>query len=476
MPRDQDYPQNREDTRPEPPRGRERDSASADPAREFFLNRPLGGLIVKNALPAVASMLFISLYQVVDGIMVGRRLGPEALASVNILYPVVAVFIGLAVMIGVGGNARIAVLLGAGETKKARRVLGLIAALGGGLGIAGSAAVAFILPDIIALLGASGVLGEYAGQYLQALYPFAAPMILSFILEQSVRNDGRPNLATAVMAFSALLNIFLDYYFLFVLNMGISGAALATGIAQSLAAAFFLAYFLVKSAARRPGLAFGLPGGGSGTLWIILANGFSEFFTELAGGVATFLFNRSILHYVGPLGVAAYSLAQYLMIFGIMIVVGMGTGTQPILSYNHGAGLFLRVREALARLLAASLAVAGFFFLLLHWQAEPLAAFFIPEHPQALDLAVQVTKIMSWSLLLAPAGIVGSIVFATREKVGSSLAVAVGRGLLCTVLGLAIFPPLWGQWGIWITPVFSEGVTALLVIFLVCRWHKEEGR
>nr|HPZ65563.1 hypothetical protein [Bacillota bacterium] len=65
MPRDQDYPQNREDTRPEPPRGRERDSASADPAREFFLNRPLGGLIVKNALPAVASMLFISLYQVV---------------------------------------------------------------------------------------------------------------------------------------------------------------------------------------------------------------------------------------------------------------------------------------------------------------------------------------------------------------------------------------------------------------------------
>jgi Na+-driven multidrug efflux pump len=82
-----------------------------DNIREEFLTRPLGSLIAKNALPAMASMLFIAFYQTVDGIMVGRRLGPEALASVNILYPVVAVFAALAVMLAVGGNARVAVLL-----------------------------------------------------------------------------------------------------------------------------------------------------------------------------------------------------------------------------------------------------------------------------------------------------------------------------------------------------------------------------
>ena len=108
-------------------------------------------------------MLFMALYQVVDGIMVGRSLGPEALASVNILYPVIAVFIGLAVMIGVGGHARIAVLLGAGETMRARRVLGLVTALGAARGITGTLIIA-VAPAAAGAPGTSGELGDLAGQ------------------------------------------------------------------------------------------------------------------------------------------------------------------------------------------------------------------------------------------------------------------------------------------------------------------------
>ena len=141
------------------------ENRASDPTREAFLTRPLGSLILENALPAVASMLFMALYQIVDGILVGRRLGPEALASVNILYPILALFIGLAVMIGVGGNSRIAVLLGAGETKQARRVLGLVISLGTFLGVTGSLITIFAFSGILTALGTSGALGELAGQY-----------------------------------------------------------------------------------------------------------------------------------------------------------------------------------------------------------------------------------------------------------------------------------------------------------------------
>lgn len=453
--------------------------APHDPARDAFLNRPLGSLIIKNALPAVASMLFMALYQVVDGIMVGRSLGPEALASVNILYPIIAVFIGLAVMIGVGGNARIAVLLGAGDTMQARRVLGLVVALGSTLGVAGSLIIFFAFPQLLSILGTSGELGDLAGQYLLVVGPFATPLILIFILEQSMRNDGRPALATLVMAATAVLNIILDYLFLFPLKMGIGGAALATGLSQSLGAVIFFGYFIQKNVRRRPRLRLGIPGGGFLVIKAIAVNGSSEMFNSLAAGLTTFLFNRIILSYIGAMGVAAFALVQYLLIFGIVIFIGLGNGTQPILSYNYGAGQYDRVRGTLSRLMAASLVVGVIFFIALKWQAGALAALFIPDHPEALALTLQIADIISWSMLFMPVGIVVSVFFTALEKAKSSLVVAVSRGLVFTLIGLAAFPLLWAEAGIWFTPVFAEATTALVAVFLIYRWlrnHQEAPR
>ncbi|EEG77457.1 MATE family efflux transporter [Dethiobacter alkaliphilus] len=445
-------------------------NVEADSARAEFLTLPLGRLMLKNALPAVASMLFMALYQAVDAMLVGRRLGPEALASVNILYPILAVFVGLAVMIGVGGNARIAVLLGSGETKQARRTLGLIVALGVGLGLTGSVVVAVFFPQILAVLGTSGSLGIFAGEYLRTMYPFATMMILFFILEQSVRNDGQAGLAAMVMAGMALLNIALDYLFLFVLNLGIGGAALATGISQSLGALIFVCYFWRKTLLRQDGLCFATPGGGVPVLLSIAANGSSELFNSLAVGVTTFLFNRIILSYVGAMGVAAFSVTQYLLAVGMMVFMGLGNGAQPILSYNHGAGLTERVQGTLIRLLGTSMVIGFLFFVVMRFQAASLAGLFIADHPEALATTLRVAATVSWSMLFIPVGIVVSVFFTALEKAEKSLIIAVCRGFVFTVTGLALFPLLWGETGIWITPVFAEGATALVGTVLLYRW------
>ncbi len=443
-----------------------------DPAREAFLTRPLGELIFRNTLPAVASMLFMAFYHIADAMMVGRALGPEALASVNILYPIMALFIGLAAMIGVGGNARVAVLQGAGQSDKARRVLGLVIALGVGLGLTGSLIAVVGYEYILVLLGTSSSpsLSALAVEYLMTIYPFFTMMILIFILEQTVRNDGRPNLATGVMVSMALINILLDYIFLFPMSMGIGGAALATGISQSLGMLIFLGYFIHKTVRQKPGIRLGLPGGGYAALKTISINGSSELLNSVAMGLTTFLFNRVLLAYLGSAGVAAFAMVQYLLMIGAVVFIGISVGAQPIISYNHGAGLSERVQGILKRLMAASIGLSLLFFVVLRQHSAAMIALFIPDHPETALLTMQAADYISWSLIFMPVGIIGSMFFTSLEKAGNSLLVALSRGLIFTVIGLLLFPSLWGVAGIWITPVFAEGITTVVTVVLFYRW------
>lgn len=438
-------------------------------ARDEFLSRSLGKLITRHAAPAVASMLFMAFYQITDGIMVGRSLGPEAMASVQVLYPVVALLSGLAVMIGVGGNARIAVLLGAGKNREASRVLGLITALGIGLGVIGTSAAALFMPQLLGILGTSGTLGYFAGGYLQGILPFFTFMVLTFILEQSVRNDGKPNLAGGVMAVCALLNIGLDYLFLFVLQFGIEGAAIASGISQTAGALVFLGYFIKKGMKKKPGLRFARPDASLSTLKTVALNGSSELFNSISMGVTTFLFNRIILAYVGSMGIAALTVVQYPVMLGVMVIMGIGSGTQPIFSYNHGAGLKHRVLGTLKRTAGVSFAVGVLLFVVMRHQAGAIAALFVPDHPEALLLVQEVAGYVSWSMIFMPLAMIASIYFTALEQAGKSLTIAVLRGLLLPVIGLAVFPLIWGASGIWMTAVFIEAaaLAAAAVCFIV---------
>lgn len=430
--------------------------------REEFLKQPLGKLLSKHTIPAIVSMLFMALHQVIDGVMVGRSLGPEAMASVNILYPVVALLAGLGMMIAVGGNARIAVLLGAGESHKASRLLGLVVSLGTGVGIVGSLASIIFRPEILKILGTSCDMGLYASDYLRGLLPFFVFMILIVTLAQSVRNDGQPGLASGVMVFCAVANIGLDYLFLFVFQIGIAGAALATGISQTIGASIFLVYFLRKSFIKRSGLTLALPELNAINLQAVVVNGSSELFNSLAAGVTTFFFNHQILAHVGSVGVAAFTIVQYLLIIGMFVVIGIGNGAQPIFSYNQGAGLEHRVWGTLWRVSLLSTLVGACVFGIMSWQAPLLVGLFLPDNPQALILTLEVADFVRWSMLFMPLAMLSSVYFTAIEQAGRSLIVAIARGLILPVLGLLVLPLFWGVIGIWVTPLFAEGLSVVV--------------
>ncbi|SIQ41443.1 putative efflux protein, MATE family [Alkalispirochaeta americana] len=436
-------------------------------ARREFLTEPVGKLIVRHGSPAVISMAFQALYQIVDGIMVGRSLGPEAMASVNVLYPLVALVAGLAVMIGTGGNARTAILLGEGDHRSASRVLGTILVLGFLLGIVGAVITAALTPQLLAFLGVGQVLSGYVRDYLLGLLPFFWGMILVFILEQSVRNDGKAALASLVMAGSALVNIFLDYLFLFVLDFGIIGAAWATGISQTGAALVFFGYFLVKTLRGTPGLSLGRPVRDARTLITICRNGASELLNSLSGGVTTFLFNRVLLSFLGALGVAAFTVVQYPVMLGVMVVLGLGSGVQPVFSYNHGAGEVLRVRRALEITLVVSFLVGVLLWFSLGAPARMIAGVFLPGHGEAQRVAAEAASFFRWVALCMPLGIIASVYFTAREEAGKSLVIALARGLVLPVAGILLLPLWLGVPGIWLTPVIAEVVACVIALGLI---------
>jgi Na+-driven multidrug efflux pump len=440
-----------------------------------FLVEPIGKLLLRSSGSAIAAMLLMSIYQVADGIMVGRRLGADALAAVNLVYPVIALIVGLAVMIGTGGNARIAVLMGSGKTTEARRILGLITALGAGLGLTGSVIVASFGGPLLALLGSDAGLDRLALQYLIALAPFFIAFILTFILDLAVRNDGRPGLATAVVAGCAGLNIVLDYLFLFVLDLGMAGAALASGISQGLGAGVFLLYFIRKAVHRMSGLRLGLPGGGMPAILVIIQNGSSELLSSLALGLTTLLFNRKLMEMAGSSGVAAYALVQYILMFVLVFFNGLATGMQAVIGSNRGAGRMDRVDLALSRVLVAGLIMALCLALLTWWVSPWVVAVFVPESVLAAGLASLAARTIAWAIPLMSVGIITSMFFTSLELAGRSMLIACIRGLVLPVLCLSILPRFFGTQGIWLVPVFSEAVAAVIALILLTI-YRQTGR
>lgn len=431
------------------------------------LHKPLGSLLLRNATPAIAAMLMSALYQIVDGIMVGQRLGPHAIASINIIYPVIALLVGLAVMVGTGGNARIAVLLGRRRSEAARRILTLMTAMGILIGVTGTVVVLWFGSTLTAALGAAPEIHGMAVRYLLTLAPFFTGFILSFTLEQSLRNDGRGTLAGFVMGGAAVLNIVLDYVFLFPLDMGIAGAALASGISMTLSAVIFLTLL------ARP----------TGALWFtrfrlrsktliatsaaIAANGSSELFSALAMGVVTLLFNRTLMSISGSDGVAAFAIVQYLLMISAVFLAGLAAGGQPIIGQNYGAQLHHRVRHTVLLMIGAGMGTSVILLIAGRALAPAMARTFVPDHPDAVTIVTEALRMVSWALVVTPLGTLGSAYFTAVERPIPSLIIAALRSLVIPVVLLPILPLVMGTVGVWLIPVLSEGITAVGAVVMM---------
>lgn len=311
------------------------------------------GKVLLLVIPTYLTSLFNTLYAIVDGIFVASYVGTDALAAINIAYPIVNVLTGIALLFATGGSAIAALYIGAGKQREAERAfsVSILGALVIGCLIAGG--ILLFLTPILQMLGATMVTLENSRIY-SMFWLVAAPAVLGKeLLTYFIRVDGSPSFSFFLALSCGGLNIVLDYVFVGKLHMGIYGAALATVLGIVLSCVVGICYFVRKRLRARSrkacqhsglgvnkgyGLRFTMQGLSLRLGVRCMVNGVSEFVNQLAIAIMTVVFNLTAMQFAGEDGIAAVSIIMYLQFIFIGVYFGYSMGIAPQLGYAHGDG------------------------------------------------------------------------------------------------------------------------------------------
>lgn len=413
--------------------------------------------LLKFAMPSIIMMVFMSCYTIVDGIFVSRFVGSNALSSVNIVYPVAGIVIAIATMIATGGNAMISKYLGMGRQKEARAFMTQFVVAGLLASLLILAVVLLFLAPICKALGATDELLADCQTYLRIIILFAPACVLQTFFQSFFVTAGKPGLGLALMIGAGLFNGVLDYLLIVPLQMGVSGAALATGIGQSLPAIVGLIFFF----SRRSNLYF-VPFHFN---WKIFGeacyNGSSEMVSQLSNSIVTVLFNLILLRLAGAAGVAAITIILYGQFLFNAFFMGLSIGVSPVIGFQYGAGekKYLRHTYRIIMLFTAATSVA--MVLLSVLCADPIVNVFTKE-PETFRLASTGFRIFAVSFLFSGMNIVSSGVFTALSNGKVSAVISFSRTLFFLIISLLVFPHFLGITGVWIAVPVAEFCTLLL--------------
>ena len=299
-------------------------------------DQPVNKLFWRYTFPAVAGMLVNGLYSTIDGVFIGQVVGAEGLAAISLSWPIFGTVIGIGLMVGMGAASQSSIFRGEGNTEKAKEVVGdaLI------LLLLSSILISIIIftshSALLSLMNAEGVLYEMAASYLHYTSLGSLAAMAGAALPMIVRNDERPELATAMIVTGAVLNIILDYILIVLLGKGVAGAAIATIMAQAVTTLWSFLYFF--SAKARLRLCWQKLELNVRHYRRILSTGLPSLTMFMYFGFVLAVHNRLFLEYGSTLSLAAFTIVGYVQAFYYMVAEGIANGIQPIVSFNKGAG------------------------------------------------------------------------------------------------------------------------------------------
>ncbi|MGL6065696.1 MAG: MATE family efflux transporter [Cetobacterium sp.] len=420
--------------------------------QEKLLKDNLFKLIFKYGAPSIVTMWIFSLYTIVDGIFIGKFLGSKSLAAVNIVMPYVNFSFAIGIMIAVGSSTMIAIQLGAKKDKKASQSYSTSIQLFMAFSVALSSIGIFFPKQVVTFLGANTVIVSEATTYLFYLSFFTLFYMLSYGFESFVRIEGSPNYSLICIIGGAIMNIGLDYLLIVEMQMGIKGAAIATGTAQ-MTTALMLAYYMVFRAKK---LKYSFIKFNLKKVTTILYNGSSEFLTEIATGVVIMAFNINIMATIGNEGIAAFSVISYISTLVTMTMIGFSQGLQPIISFNHGAEFKERVLKILKIGTVTVFILGVFFFSIVNIFSNELVSIFIKDNPKLFILTKEAVVYYSFTYILMGINIIISSYFTAIENAFISSILSVLRGIIFINILLLLLPSIFNSKGIWLSAPINE--------------------
>ena len=426
----------------------------------------VGKLFRRFLFPTVMGMVFSAVFVITDGIFVGRGIGSDALAAVNLTAPLFTLGTGLGLMFGMGGSVVASVNLAQGKRRVAQINITQSLFVPALLIVLLSALLILCHKPLLLLLGTPPELMVPAREYLVWFTLFLAPLAVFNILMFIVRLDGAPRFAMACNIMAACINIVLDYLFIFEFGWGLAGAAIATGIGYIVGSGVMLRYMLRSSRTlhfvklKTSYKSLRLTARNLGYMTYI---GFPALLSELAISCLMIVGNYTFIRYTGKDGVAAYSIACYIFPIIFMVYNAIGQSAQPILSYNFGAGNGARVRKAFRLALLTAVAAGLGFFGLTALFSRWIVAMFIDSSCPACAIAVRGLPLFASGFVFFAVNIVSIGYFQSVERPRPAMAVTVLRGFVFMAACFFGLPLLLGVEGIWLAVPLAEALTFAVV-------------
>ncbi len=427
--------------------------------------------ILKFAVPTIAMTVFMSFYTMVDGLFVSNLIGTDALSAINLTAPIIQLVTAISTMLATGGSAVIMKKMGEQKTDEAREDFTFLILVNVIVGAVMCAVGYLAMDHIFAGMSLSADVEGYCVEYLSRYLVFTVPILLmnNFTLYMIASEKASLSLICSVMG--GILNMVLDYAFIAGFDMGISGAAIATGLGYSVTAVVGLFVFSRKKSLlhfKKPVFRFRVLAGAA-------ANGCSEMATALVTGIITMMFNWTMLYYVGEDGVAAVTIIMYVLMFASSLYTGYSYGVAPMLSFYYGE----QNHEKLKKLVALSMnviavisvvTVAASFML-----TRPLVSVFArPDNP-VYDLAVTGNRICTVALFFIGFNIFASGMFTALSNGIVSAVLAFSRSFVFMLITMIVLPLLLGVNGIWLATPAAELMALLMSVSMFVRYRKRYG-
>ena len=427
--------------------------------------------ILKFAVPTIAMSVFMSFYTMVDGLFVSNLIGTDALSAINLTAPIIQLVTAISTMLATGGSAVIMKKMGEHKSEEAKEDFTFLILVNVFVGLAMCAVGYLIMGRIFAGMNLSADVERYCVEYLSRYLIFTVPILLMNNLTLYMIASEKATLSLICSVSGGVLNMALDYLFIARFQMGIGGAAIATGLGYSVTAVAGMFVFSRKKSLlhfKKPVFRFRV-------LANAAANGCSEMATALVTGIITMMFNWTMLRYVGENGVAAVTIIMYVLMFASSLYTGYSYGVAPMTSYYYGEQNHEKMKKlvttSLKVIAGISLVTVAASFLL----TKPLVSIFArPDNP-VYGLAVTGNRICTIALLFIGFNIFASGMFTALSNGVVSAVLAFSRSFVFMLITMIVLPLFFGVNGVWLATPAAELMALVLSGAMLLKYRKRYG-
>ncbi|WP_120820081.1 HP1184 family multidrug efflux MATE transporter [Helicobacter pylori] len=413
-------------------------------------------------IPLAFSMISLSTYSMIDGMFVGKKLGKEAIAAVNIAWPIFPALIAYELLFGFGAASIVGYFLGQNKTHRARLVFSSVFYF---VAISAFILSMILLPfseNIVRFFGSNDALLGMSKRYIEIILMGAVFMVLHPLADVFVVNDKRPILAMVAMLVGSLANIFFNYLFIFVLEVGVQGSAIATVIGHAIGVLVLMQHFWFKK-----GQLYFIKRFSLSSVISSAKSGVPQSTAEFSASIMILLFNTAIMHTAGERFVSMYGIVMYNAIIFFTTLFAISQGIQPIASFSYGAKSLKRVKEVFVFGLKVAFCVGILFYgvyyfldeflIKLYLQPSEQDALFMQETKRAMNIYYVGYVFLGMTLLCA-------VFFQSIQRTRSSFIITISHTLGFIVVLLPILSHFYGINGIWVTYPIAQFLAFLVAL------------